>query len=157
MGNHVSILRTKEGRSDPILRDEVAGLLASRDGLRVAREDGDVCEITTVGGEPGPLLVWQDGEIWAKNPDRDTLALMLDIAGALDARVRGDDLETYSSPDEHFVHPDDRVALEEAERRHAGMRYTLRRRRRISRAVVFAVFAVLGFILHYCSRVGAST
>ena len=60
-------------------------------------------------------LVWNDGEIWTKVPEADVIAVMLRLAEPLKARVRGDEFETYRSPTETYIHPDDKEAAENAE------------------------------------------
>src|SRR5512145_3395618 len=49
---------------------------------------------------PSREPVWfdlRDGEVFVKNPDERTIAKMLDVARALEARVQGDDGEFYES------------------------------------------------------------
>ncbi len=50
---------------------------------------------------------WCEGCVYTKNPDEAILAKMLELAGALDAKVQGDDGETYVKPDLEagFVEP----------------------------------------------------
>jgi hypothetical protein len=56
----------------------------------------------------GALQLWfGDGELWTKNPDDAALERMIALAGALGARVRGDEGETYRAPDDAYAHPDD--------------------------------------------------
>ncbi|MDJ0700702.1 MAG: hypothetical protein QNJ07_12670 [Woeseiaceae bacterium] len=43
---------------------------------------------------------WFEGNVYTKNPDRQTLGKLLQIANALDATVQGDDGETYTSVDD---------------------------------------------------------
>lgn len=51
-------------------------------------------------------LIYQDGIVWAKNPSS------LVIAGSLDGRVRGDNLEIYRTPNETYAHPNDYDLIE---------------------------------------------
>jgi hypothetical protein len=44
----------------------------------------------------GPWLDWQDGQIYAKNPDSTLIEKMIAIARQFDAKVQGDDGEIYS-------------------------------------------------------------
>lgn len=46
--------------------------------------------------EPKPLW-WNEGEIYTKNPDKETVKKLVEIAQSLGARVLGDDGETYSA------------------------------------------------------------
>ena len=45
--------------------------------------------------EPIPLW-WYGGEVYTKNPDKDTVKKLIEIAQSLGARVLGDDNESYS-------------------------------------------------------------
>lgn len=108
MSYNVTIIRTGDGKRRPILREEVAGVVESRRELRATDGDGGTLDVTIRSrGEDSPVLVWQDGEVWTRNPSVETLQLMIDLATQLDARVRGDELETYRTPAESYVHPDD--------------------------------------------------
>lgn len=86
MSYHVTILRTQNRKQIPITRDEVEAAMRARPDLETRSTPGGVIEIWIRAlGDSSPLLVWQDGEIWTKSPDDSTLALMLDLAGALRA------------------------------------------------------------------------
>lgn len=52
-----------------------------------------------------PWIDWSEGELYTKNPDPPLIAKLLEIAIALEAKVRGDDNEVYTSPTEY--HHDD--------------------------------------------------
>jgi hypothetical protein len=55
-----------------------------------------------------PVALWfSGGEIWTKNPTEATIEQMLLIAEHLKARVRGDEFETYRTPTDTYLHPDD--------------------------------------------------
>lgn len=149
MGYHVTILRSRDRRQVPIPRADVEAALASRPDLAAAPGDGGALEITVPAlGDASPLLVFEDGELWTKNPDDATLALMLELATALDARVRGDELETYRSADETYVHPDDAAVLAASKVDVTKMR----RRARLLTFAPFAVFVLLSMLVGWCSR-----
>ena len=65
--------------------------------------------------EEAPTLWFSDGELWAKNPSNDTVTSMLRLAAHLGARVRGDELETYRTATESYLHPDDAEAKTESD------------------------------------------
>lgn len=111
MGYHVTILRTDKGKKIPILQNEVEQLISSVDVLKAKQDSlGRVLITDSTGVDPDLFLVWQDGEIWAKSPDEKTIQLMINIAEKLQARarVRGDELETYSNYNESYIHEDDK-------------------------------------------------
>ncbi len=55
---------------------------------------------TAEAGDDTRWLDWNDGNVFAKNPDRKTLEKMLAVAKALGGRVQGDDGEHYKSIDD---------------------------------------------------------
>lgn len=111
MGYHVTILRSRAGRPAPIGRAELEKAVAATSDL-TATPRGEELEIAfSAEGGSSPLLIWADGEVWTSNPDERTLQVMLELADSLGARVRGDELETYRSVKETFVHPDDRETV----------------------------------------------
>jgi hypothetical protein len=135
MGYHVTLLRTRGNASLPIREDEIERAAATLPGWRYDRAG------RTLHGE-GELQLWfQDGELWTKNPDDGALERMIALAGVLGARVRGDEGETYRSPDDAYAHPDD-----EDDRRAAAAvsDQSARRERRtwIFRGIVVALLAI---------------
>lgn len=118
MAYHVSILRTRHGHRSPITRSEAEALSASHPACRIGKSHLGECEFVYVaGGEVKLRLILQDGELWTANPGPSELKLMIAIASQLDARVRGDEFETF--------------LRQQRARRHAIF-YALRHRRRTS-------------------------
>lgn len=116
MGYHVTILRTIDGQLHPLSREEIHAALDGMEG-RLAAEHSDGGELRLfrpAQGRASEIMVLQDGELWAKNPGKTFLALMLELAAKLEARVRGDELETYRTPDMTYAHPDDLPLIEAA-------------------------------------------
>lgn len=136
MGYHVTILRTRGTQSLPIAGDEIERAAAALRGWRYDRAE------RTLHTDGGLQLWWNDGELWTKNPDDAALGRMIALADALGARVRGDEGETYRSPDDPYFHPDD-----EDDRRTAaaasGQWQRRERRRWILRGIVVALLAIL--------------
>ena len=101
MGYHVTILRTAGGRQLPIGLDELRRALVPMAGrLALFPRDGELWLVRPELGEESDILIVEDEEIWAKGPGEEMLALMIELAGHLGARVRGDELETYRSVDD---------------------------------------------------------
>ena len=135
MGYHVTILRTRGTRSLPIAGDEIERAAATLPGWRYDRAE------RTLHADSVLQLWFADGELWTKNPDDKALERMIALANALDARVRGDEGETYRSPDDAYAHPDD-----EDDRRAAAAasaEWQRRERRRwIFRGIVAALLVI---------------
>jgi predicted nucleic acid-binding Zn ribbon protein len=140
VGYHVTILRSNADGEIPISRDEVVKLVESRPDLSIWKDAPDSLEIvgkTKLDFES--FLIWQDGYIWTKNPDRDVVYQMVEMAEALNARVRGDSLETYKTAEESYIHPDDEHLLQKS-------KAIPSRNTRRSRALSVLIFAVIAII-----------
>lgn len=149
MGYHVVILRDEH----PISREEVEALLQRRSDLVTTRSSQDSIEFALATSPvESPLLVWQRDEIWTKNPDRPTLSLMLDLASALGGRVRGDEFETYRTPDECYSHPADASVVAAAAHESSRVKRDARRRQILLNAGIFGTFLLLASVAHVCSR-----
>ena len=73
--------------------------------------------------------------------------MMIEMADKLNARVRGDEYETYRSVKEAYVHPDDKGEIEEAKKQLKIIKRKTRRNQILIHAVIFGVFALLVFLL----------
>lgn len=107
MGYHVSILRSANSKLLAI------GLGEARDAASTQgwsfKEQPPTFEFKA--GEKTCTLWYSQGELWTKSPDEQDIGLMLTLASSLGARVRGDEYETYTSPEDTYEHPDD-IALQ---------------------------------------------
>lgn len=152
MGYHVSILRTIGDERVAIGRDEITSVVSQRNDVVYRENAAGHLEIAMIGDESArPLLVLQDGEIWTKNPDRKTLQLMIDLATALKARVRGDELETYRTPDETYSHPDDRKTVDDSAAQTERLLRVTRRKQWTLNVLIIGFFTALVMLAKYCS------
>jgi hypothetical protein len=110
MGYHVTILRTDQGQQISISLDEVVSATSNIDGWRYL-ESPPTFEFHSK--EHSCTLWFQDGELWTKNPEEWQLGLMVSLAKRLNARVRGDELETYITENETYQHPDDKSQIDD--------------------------------------------
>ncbi|MBU1683099.1 hypothetical protein KJ742_04080 [Patescibacteria group bacterium] len=143
MGYHVTILRTKDRHREPITLDETKKLITSMHGFKLQpsplfKESFEI-SFSQSDGEKYVLL-WQEGEIWTKNPDDKTMQVMLNLAKRLDARVRGDELETYITLNKTYQHPDD-LAISASEQTTSKPKHKQWRLRDIP-LVIFFIFAI---------------
>jgi len=153
MSYHVTIVRTKGRLQEAISKDEVLALAASRDDLVLNEAEGGKLYISIAQkGASSPILVWQQGEIWTKTPDDETLQLMIDLARGLNARVRGEELETYSTPDHTYLHPDDIETSEKATQYTRLLVRQTRRRRWVVHGLIFGIMVLLGLVVAYLER-----
>jgi hypothetical protein len=109
MGYDVAILKTAKGRRLPVLDNETEQLLAQVPGWEYDKLGQTL--LRTAEEERGFWLDVSRTELTAKEPTEPQIALMLELAARLGARVRGDELETYRSPTETYHHPDDERLL----------------------------------------------
>jgi hypothetical protein len=110
MSYHVTILRTSGKQTVPITKEEAVGLPKAFPDWKY---DSDQDALVSATGNEA--LWFSDGELWTKNPSNDTVTSMLALAEHLGARVRGDELETYRTATETYLHPDDAEAKVESD------------------------------------------
>jgi hypothetical protein len=106
MGYRIYILRSAGGEKVAIAEDEFVQIAQALGGFELRRKNaGAIADFTTSRGIRS--LEWRLGEVCCVNPDKEIIEAMLRLAGALHARVRGEEYETYRSPGETYLHPDD--------------------------------------------------
>jgi hypothetical protein len=143
MGYHVSIVRTSGRRVIPIQLEEAKAALLVGNEWRFDEGQSAFAALGLPEGEE--FIFLQDGELWTKTPSEPMLCHMISAAQALNARVRGDELETYESVDKSYVHPDDKEEFEKTQSEVAEL--IARRKRRnywlwIFRAILLVFLAV---------------
>lgn len=123
MGYHIRILRTASGKAVPIGEAEVRQAVTRMAGrLEIMPGNPEFWLYQPALGEESEIVIVEHGELWAKNPSDALLALMIELAGYLNARVRGEELETYRTVDETYIHPDDQELAEQYRPRPGGLR-----------------------------------
>ena len=135
MGYHVAIVRTGGDRALPLVEREIMEAVEESAGLSF---DG-----TSVFRRGEFFLSFSNGELWLSNPDESDLEEMIGLARRLEARVRGDELETYRSPTESYAHPDDARSLASSELQSKAVKAATRRRQWLLNASVVAFFVSL--------------
>jgi hypothetical protein len=155
MGYHLTILRTSQGIIDPISSEEVRGLADRLDGAQIepcSLKDGELNLVILRNGRLAYRFVLQSGKLWAKNPEDDEIQVLIDIASQLGARVRGDEFETFRTPTDTYVHPDDKPLIQKAEEAATQIKKTARHRQWILNLVLILFFAVLAGVAMYFSK-----
>ena len=137
MGYHISILRT-----EPIEGQEISEAL-NRLGIGFYEESSRSATLWTERGEAITLFL-QDGELCAKGVNSAALKAMLSLASSLNARLRGDELETYRSETDTYLHPDDENLLKDSET--VRLHHLNRAKRRKQVANVLRGIALLALI-----------
>jgi len=148
MSYHVAILRSADGKLVPIELHE-ARAAASELGWLVAEAPPS---FEFKSEEKSCTLWYGDGELWAKTPDQWEIEPMLALAKRLGARVRGDEYETYLSPDKTYNHPDDAQLQKDDEARSLE----LLRRDPLSpekmRYYIIGFFVVMGILGYFVGK-----
>ncbi|HBF11829.1 MAG TPA: hypothetical protein DDW49_00315 [Deltaproteobacteria bacterium] len=144
----VRILRTKGKNQEPISRTEVEKAVGFIPSLKIRQAPNECLEILFMDDDQEAVLMWKDGEILVKNPEREMLQVMLDLATKLNARVRGDELETYRTPEQTFCHPDDFASLEVSWR----INRKANRKQWLLNGAIFVGFILLALLVNYFSR-----
>jgi hypothetical protein len=103
MGYDLHISRAEDWSDNadaPITLGEWTAIATADADLVLDRENGEgfylVRGLREDGGDA--WFDWFDGDVFTKNPDRATLAKMLELADRIDGKVQGDDGELYDSP-----------------------------------------------------------
>lgn len=123
MGYHIHILRTASCKAVPIGEAEVREAVTRMAGrLDVMPDAPELWLYQPALGRESEIVIVENGELWAKNPSDTVLALMIELAGYLGARVRGEELETYRTVGETYIHPDDRELAQQYRPRPGGLR-----------------------------------
>ena len=148
----VVILRTRGQLELPLTEDEVQSAVAGFKYLNTRKNSRGLVEIVGADNDDSFVFTLIEGQIVAKNPSHDHLQLLIDLARTLDARVRGDEMETYCSPTETFLHEDD---CEEINKIQADVAFR-RKRARLSQLrlnlILFSVALLLVIVVSYFSR-----
>jgi len=150
MGYHLTILKTQNGAAVPIETGPVCEALEARSDA-VFDEDTGVIRFTDSRGTEHQLK-HQDGEIWTSNPDDECLQFMIDLANDLEARVRGDEFETYRTLHKTYLHPDDAEVAKKATAESDALRRRTRRNTLLLNGAIFAAFAALALLVNHCSQ-----
>lgn len=110
MGYHVEILRSGR-KENAIDEQEIESVIAGQFGFIIERDNtGAIVQLRKRTAAGTMVLVYEPpAALWMKDPDRNALQLMIDIAGALrrGARVRNDEFQTYLTVDQTYTHPAD--------------------------------------------------
>ena len=142
MGYHVTILRSSQGKQIPISLNEAVSAAKSIDCWSYSET---LPTFDYSGTEGTCTLCYQDGELWTKNPEEWGINAMLALARRLEARVRGDEWETYDSG-RIYLHPDDIPLRVEAETNSKALLSRELKQQRFIRNAIIGIFAVLGII-----------
>lgn len=149
MGYHVSIIRTDGGKNIPISESEIRECILDFKELEIKKDSLANILITYKPlAEESPLIIWdKSGELWTKNPDKFTLELMIRLADKLRARVRGDELETYISSEDTYIHEDDKVEFEKTRKVREGLKSHIKRKRLIGAIAISTSLIAIVFLL----------
>ena len=153
MGYHVEILRTQGDQLLPISKNELESLVSCTPNLRIEESMlGEADLLFLQGDREICRLTLQHGRLWTKNPEEEEMLAMLDIAPKLNARVRGDELETYRSLHEYYVHPDDEKALRKLKEESSRSIKISHRKTIIINAIIFGIFILIALIFTYFKK-----
>ena len=152
MGYHVSILRKEQGGLRPITRSEVENISTLDFTVQVVDSNVGECGfLFFVGGQECLWLTLQDGELWTSNPTSQEMELMLDVAKRLNARVRGDEFETYTTLGDTYIHPDDKDEIKKADELVRVLERRMRRNQILLHVFIFGFFIIMGLFVAYFS------
>lgn len=144
MSYHLTILRSCQGRQIEISLEDVKTATHNMDNWQFA----DSPPTFTFTGPQGIITIWYDeGEIWTESRgELWEFEPILTLAQKLNARVRGDELETYETADKTYFHPDDALLKKEAL---GFVQESLKQQKRIRNFIIgfFVVLGIIGFLI----------
>lgn len=146
MAYHLTILRSAKGLQQPIALEDATAAVRRVPGWRATAP-----ATLDYSDSRGSVTLWHsDGELWTRLGEPWQIEPMLALARELGARVRGDEFETYATPQQTYSHPDDerlkRVALAQSAQLLAEHR-AVQKRIRYYIWGTFAVLGALGYLL----------
>ncbi|QNA90618.1 hypothetical protein G4G28_22720 [Massilia sp. Dwa41.01b] len=142
MGYHLTILRSSHGKQLPISLDE-----ARAAALELGWEYTDTPPTFSLTVPEGTVQLWHDDHaLWTKNPEEWGMTPLVEFANALQARVRGEEFESYGANGEVCQHPDDVLLKQEAEQASGALLAQSRREQQRIRNVFVGFFIVLGVL-----------
>ncbi len=100
MGYDLHITRRKDwvDQGDDIAFDEfVADVRSDPEFTHPGQMGDDFADWRSPKSGDGPWLCWDDGQVYAKNPEPEFIDKMVGVAKRLGAKVQGDDGEVYLS------------------------------------------------------------
>ena len=129
----------------------LTGILPSSRVDPCSLKDGELDLVISKNDSRSFRFILQNGQLWAKNPGEDEIETMLEVAHLLNARVRGDEFETYRSVNDTYIHPDDKEEFDKAK---AETKRAIMRSRMIPGIVkIIALLVFLtGLFLSYFSK-----
>lgn len=151
MSYHLTIVRTDGKMPETISEAEVHSMV-EEDGALSFENRGDYLNIKKTFRDQEFYFIYKDGEVWIKNPSPEHIALLIELAKRLGGRVRGDEYETYVSPTETIIHPDDKQLVIEAKEASVDMRARHKRRGLIMNGSIFLFFIMLGLLANFLSK-----
>jgi len=143
----VSILRSKNGSFFPIKLEEVRSAINDLGDWKYHEHQGTF--VAQNDGKESCALWLAKGELWTKNPSPWALEQMINLAGSLDARVRGDEFETYETVDRCYTHPDDVKIKRKATAAGQELVQANLREQRLIRAAIIGFFILLGVVGYF--------
>jgi hypothetical protein len=150
MSYHLTLLRTAGKTRRPIAYAEFEAAVRAIPELRL--DPATEAAAYFRGDELRATLSFQEGEIWTNVPEPDVIAVMIRLADALGGRVRGDEFETYRTPEDAYDHPDDAEEKRNAEESGEAMVRDTRRKQWILNVCLFGTFALLALIIVQCEK-----
>jgi len=146
----------------PLRLEAIENLARTRDDVALRsvssgpRSPPDTVVYDPTGRVQG-FLTYIGGRLQTKNPDAATIAWMIELANALDARVVDNMRRTYRTPTEKYIHPDDierrkQVALELRRVRNKWLPYTVN----VMGWALIGFFVLLGLVAYFVTSLVTS-
>ena len=143
----VSIIRTSE--LGELSLEEVFDAAQKFPALKLDYERGEIV-IDRIGGLKS-CLIWNEQlkELSSFEMESDIIALMIQLADELKARVRDEFLRTFRSPTEAYEHPEDAALIQNLRDQASRQNKSMRWRNLLAKLITPLVIALVLFLLNY--------
>lgn len=147
MGYHVSLIRENNGKIEPIGREEIIGIISSCPDFSYEDRENylNLKKISAYGG--AVYFIYQDGELYVKNPTEIQLEEFILLAQKLGGRIRGENFETYRTGSETYIHENDVQEAADHVRQINSSKSNRKRRSFLWKAGFILACAILGGLI----------
>lgn len=110
MGYHLNLIKN-DGKS--FVLNDIKTALQNNTDFELQEKD-KVVKIVSKKEENDLVAFYHNGMIWSEKYTVELIIFLLKLSSILDARVRGDEFETYKTSTKTFIHPEDIELIKKA-------------------------------------------
>ncbi|BFM17607.1 hypothetical protein R50073_37900 [Maricurvus nonylphenolicus] len=144
MGYHVNLIRSS---TNSVFTDkELEEAFKSLAGYAFRISGNLVSVLNEISGNKFSVSYY-DGRVWAVNPTQETLEFLVRLADSLNARVRGDNLETYNADGTSFYHYEDSKIIKEVDGVEKHSKFKVYVRKYLLNFILFTLLLLIVYLI----------